>query len=518
LKIEGVIPINIINEIYLYIILGLLGGWAITTLLSRVRARSLLNRARFKLSRVEEEVRNRRRELELEKKEELHRIRAGFEKETREKSDELHKLSKRLIEREEAVDRRLLEMERKKRDIVAEEQRLEEEREKIRGLEIKRREELEKIAGISVAQAKRSLLDTIKKEAKEEAAQIIQKVEREARGTANKKARKIIATAIQRCAVDEVADTVISTLSLPNDEMKGRVIGREGRNIRTFEALTGVDLIVDDTPETVVISCFDPLRRKIAEISLERLIADTRIHPARIEEIVEKAKKDMEEIIHEEGQRAAFDMGISDLPTELINLLGRLKFRTSYGQNVLQHSKEVSYIASIMAAEVKADYIQAKRAGLLHDIGKAVDQEIEGSHALIGAHLAERYGESPEIVHAIAPHHEDRQTETTLAILIQASDAVSAARPGARKEVLEAYLKRIEELEEVAYSFAGINRAYAIQAGRELRIMVQPQEVNDERATELCRDIADKIEKELNYPGQIKITVIRELRSIEYAK
>lgn len=512
------IPINIINEIYLYIILGLLGGWAITTLLSRVRARSLLNKARFKLSRVEEEVRNRRREIELEKKEELHRIRASFEKETREKSDELHKLSKRLIEREETVDRRLLEMEGKRKEILVEEQRLEKEREKIRGLEIKRREELEKIAGISTAEAKRSLLDTIKKEAKEEAAQIIQKVEREAKETANKKARKIIATAIQRCAVDEVADTVISTLSLPNDEMKGRVIGREGRNIRTFEALTGVDLIVDDTPETVVISCFNPLRRKIAEISLERLIADTRIHPARIEEIVEKAKKDMEEILHEEGQRAAFDMGISDLPTQLINLLGRLKFRTSYGQNVLQHSKEVSYIASIMAAEVKADYIQAKRAGLLHDIGKAVDQEIEGSHALIGARLAERYGESPEIVHAIAAHHEDRQTETTLAILIQASDAVSAARPGARKEVLEAYLKRIGELEEIAHSFAGINRAYAIQAGRELRIMVQPQEINDERATELCREIANKIEKELNYPGQIKITVIRELRSIEYAK
>lgn len=477
-----------------------------------------MNKARYKLSRVEEEIRNRRREIELEKKEELHRIRASFEKETREKSDELRKLSKRLIEREEALDRRLLEIERKKSEVSAGEQRLEGEREKIRALQMKRREELEKIAGISTGEAKRSLLDSIKKEAKEEAAQIIQRVEREAKETANKKARKIIATAVQRCAVDEVADTVISTLSLPNDEMKGRVIGREGRNIRTFEALTGVDLIVDDTPETVVISCFDPLRRKIAEISLERLIADSRIHPARIEEIVEKAKKDMEEIIHEEGQQSAFDMGISDLPSELTDLLGKLKFRTSYGQNVLQHSKEVSYIASIMAAEVRADYTEAKRAGLLHDIGKAVDQEVEGSHALIGARLAERYGESPEIVHAIVAHHEDRQTETTLAILIQASDAVSAARPGARKEVLEAYLKRIEELEEIAHSFAGVSRAYAMQAGRELRIMVQPQEISDERAVDLCREIANKIEKELNYPGQIKITVIRELRSIEYAK
>ncbi len=478
----------------------------------------MLNKARYKLSRVEEEIRNRRREIDLEKKEELHRIRASFEKETKEKSDELHKLSKKLIEREEALDRRLQEIERKKSQISVDEERLEGEREKIKALEIKQRKELEKIAGISADQAKKSLLDTIKKEAKEEAIQIIQKVEREARETANKKARKIIATAVQRYSVEEVTDTVISTLSLPNDDMKGRVIGREGRNIRTFEALTGVDLIVDDTPETVVISCFDPLRRKIAEISLERLIADTRIHPARIEEIVEKAKKDMEEIIHEEGQRVAFDMRISDLPSELTDLLGRLKFRTSYGQNVLQHSKEVSYIASIMASEVKADYIQAKRAGLLHDIGKAVDQEIEGSHALIGARLAERYRESSEIVHAIAAHHEDRPAETTLAILIQASDAISAARPGARREVLEAYLQRIEELEQIAHSFAGVSKAYAIQAGRELRIMVQPEEISDEEAAELSRAITNKIEKKLSYPGQIKITVIRELRSIEYAK
>jgi len=502
----------------IYVLVGVMGGWVITTLITRLRTRSLLNRARDKLSQVEEEIRNRKREIELEKKEELHRVRAVFEQETKEKTDELHKLSRRLIEREEALDHRLQELEKKKKSIFSKEEELKKDKEEIKELEIKWRKEIEKASGISTEEAKKTLLETIKKEVKNEAAQIIQQVEKEARETANKKARKILATAIQRCAVDEASNSVISTLSLPNDEMKGRVIGREGRNIRAFEALTGVDLIVDDTPGTVIISCFDPLRRKIAEVSLERLVADTRIHPAKIEEIVEKTKKDIEEIIKEEGQRVAFDMGISDLPSELINLLGRLKFRTSYGQNVLQHSKEVSYIAGIIAAEIKADYVQAKRAGFLHDIGKAVDQEMEGSHALIGANLAERYRESPEIIHAIAAHHEDQVAETILAVLVQISDAISAARPGARKEVLEAYLKRIKDLEEITDSFEEVEKAYAIQAGRELRIMVHPQEVSDEAAAELSRELAHKIEKKLKYPGQIKITVIRELRAIEYAR
>jgi len=502
----------------IYVLVGVMGGWVITTLITRLRTRSLLNRARDKLSQVEGEIRNRKREIELEKKEELHRVRAVFEQETKEKTDELHKLSRRLIEREEVLDHRLQELEKKKKSIFSKEEELKKAQEKTKELEIKWREELEKVSGISAEEAKKILLETIKKEVKNEAAQIIQQVEKEARETANKKARKILATAIQRCAVDEASNSVVSTLSLPNDEMKGRVIGREGRNIRAFEALTGVDLIVDDTPETVVISCFDPLRRKIAEVSLERLVADTRIHPARIEEIVEKTKKDIEEMMKEEGQRIAFDMGIPDLPSELTNLLGKLKFRTSYGQNVLQHSKEVSYIAGIIAAEIKADYVQAKRAGLLHDIGKAVDREMEGPHALIGANLAERYGESPNIVHAVAAHHEDQVAETTLAVLVQISDAISAARPGARKEVLEAYLKRIEDLEKIADSFEKVEKAYAIQAGRELRIMVHPQEVSDEAAAELSRELAHKIEKKLKYPGQIKITVIRELRAIEYAK
>lgn len=507
-----------INLLLILMLVGVIGAWVITTLITRIKTDSLLEKAKERLSQVDEEVEKKRREIELEKKEELHRIRSAFERDTKEKRDELHQLSKKLIEREEVLDHRLEELEQRRKRILAEEEELEKDKEMIKELQIKWKEELEKVAGISTEEAKRSLLESIKKEAKNEAAQIIQQVEKEARETANKKAREILATAIQRCAVDEATNSVISTLTLPNDEMKGRVIGREGRNIRTFEALTGVDLIVDDTPETVVISCFDPLRRKIAQVSLERLVADSRIHPARIEEIVEKTKKDIEEITQEEGQRAAFDIGISDLPSELTNLLGKLKYRTSYGQNVLQHSREVAYIASIIAAEIKADYGKAKRAGLLHDIGKAVSQETKGPHALIGAHLAEQYGESASVVHAVAAHHEDQTAKSILAILIQIADAISAARPGARKEVLEAYLKRIEELEQIANSFPGVENAYAIQAGRELRIIVHPQEITDGDANELSRNIAQQVEKKLKYPGQIKITVIRELRATEYAK
>lgn len=507
-----------INLLLILMLVGVIGAWVITALITRIKTESVLEKAKKRLSQVDEEVEKKRREIELEKKEELHRIRSAFERDTKEKRDELRQLSKKLIKREEVLDHRLEELEQRRKRILAEEGELEKDKEMIKELQIKWKEELEKVAGISTEEAKRSLLESIKKEAKNEAAQIIQQVEKEARETANKKAREILATAIQRCAVDEATDSVISTLTLPNDEMKGRVIGREGRNIRTFEALTGVDLIVDDTPETVVISCFDPLRRKIAQVSLERLVADSRIHPARIEEIVEKTKKDIEEITQEEGQRAAFDIGISDLPSELTNLLGKLKYRTSYGQNVLQHSREVAYIASIIAAEIKADYGKAKRAGLLHDIGKAVDQEVKGPHASIGAHLAEQYGESASVVHAIAAHHEDQTAKTILAILIQIGDAISAARPGARKEVLEAYLKRIEELEQIANSFPGVENAYAIQAGRELRIIVHPQEITDGDANELSRNIAQQVEKDLRYPGQIKITVIRELRATEYAK
>jgi len=502
----------------LYTLVGILVGGTVVILWSRFKAGSLLNKAQRKLSQVEEEIRVKRREADLEKKETIHKIRTEFEKETREKRDELHKLSERLIEREGGLDQRIRELEQKRKEVKEKEEKIGEKEKQIEELETQYRIKLEEVAGISSEEAKRILLETIKKEAKEEAIQIIQEVERNAREIANKKARMIIATAIQRCSVDQVADAAISIVPLPNEEMKGRVIGREGRNIRTFEALTGVDLIVDDTPEAVVISCFDPLRRKIAAVSLERLIADSRIHPARIEEIVEKAKKEIEELIKEEGQRVTFDMGISDLSFELTELLGKLKFRTSYGQNVLQHSREVSYIASIMATEIGIDQKLAKRAGLLHDIGKAVDQEIEGPHALIGARLAKRYGENPEVIHAIAAHHEDEIAETTLAVLVQAADAISASRPGARKEVLEAYLKRIETLEKIANSFSGVDKAYAIQAGREIRIIVQPNRINDKETTVLSQEIATKVEKELSYPGQIKVTVIRELRAVEYTK
>jgi len=507
-----------INPNLIYVLLGILGGWAVATLVSMARARSLLNEAQKKLAQVEEEIKGKRREIELEKREELHRVRAEFEKETRLKREELGKLAKGLTERQETLDRRVEKVEKDSVELLSKERSLEEKKEQIKIFEDKCKRELERIAGISSEEAKKILLDNIKKEAKEEANQIIQKAEREAKEVAGRKARETIAVAIQRLAVDEVVESTVSAVALPNDEMKGRVIGREGRNIRTFEALTGVDLIVDDTPETVVISCFDPLRRKIAEVSLQRLISDTRIHPARIEEIVGKAKKDVEEIVKEEGRRATFDMGISDLPSELVNLVGKLKFRTSYGQNVLEHSKEVSYIGGILAAELGVDPAQAKRAGLLHDIGKAVDQEVEGPHAVIGSRLVKRYGEDPTVVRAVAAHHEDEPATSILAVLIQAADAISAARPGARREVLEAYLERLENLEEIANSFPGVDRAYAIQAGREVRIIVHSEQVNDEEAERLSREISGRIEKELTYPGQIKVTVIREHRAVEYAK
>lgn len=509
---------------------GLTGGWAVTTfLLNRVRAKSLLNKAQLELSHAEEEIRDKkkraeeeisgeRREFNLEKKEKLHQLRADFEKETREKSKELHKLSETLIRREESLERQVVEIEKGKEKLTTEKQKLEKEKKEIKTLGVKQKEELERIAGMSSDEAKKELLETVKKEAQQEAAQIIQKVEREAKETAAEKAREIVAIAIQRCAVDEVTDATVSTVSLPDDEMKGRVIGKEGRNIKAFEALTGVDLIVNDTPEAVVISCFDPLRRKIAEMSLKRLIADGRIQPARIEDVVEEAKKDMERIVHREGQHAAFEIGISDLHSELIDLLGRLKFRTSYGQNALEHSKEVASISGMMTAELDIDSVQAKRAGLLHDIGKAVSQESNGSHALDGAKLAEKYGESPEVVHAIEVHHEDKEIDTLLARLVQAADAISAARPGARRETLEKYLKRVKEMEDIAYSFDGVKTAYAIRSGRELRIMVRPKEIDDWQAEQLSREIAAEIEKKQSFPGQIKVTVIRELRSTDYAK
>lgn len=505
-------------EVLIWIGVALGAGWAMSSLLSWARANSLLNQAKKKLSTAEEEIKNRKREIELERREELQRIRSEFEKLTEEKRKKLDQLERRLLEREENYEKRFMELKRKEEENLRVREELREEKRRLEEIEKRQREELEKIAGLSTQEAKKILLENIKKEVKEEASLLIKEAEERAKEEANKKARMIISTAIQRCAVDQVAESCVSTVSIPSDEMKGRIIGREGRNIRTFEALTGVDLIVDDTPEAVVISCFDPLRRKIAEIALQRLISDGRIQPARIEEVVEKAKKEVEEVIEEEGKKVMFEMGLLRLAPQVVNLLGRLRFRTSYGQNVLEHSKEVAYLAGIMAAELGEDLSLARRAGLLHDIGKATDHEPEGSHAAIGAEIARKCGESTEVVEAILAHHEEKEATSVLSVLIQAADALSASRPGARREALEAYLKRLEKLEEIAYSFPGVEKSYAIQAGREIRIIVQPTQVDDATALDLCREIAGRIQRELSYPGQIKVTVIRETRAVEYAK
>lgn len=461
---------------------------------------------------------SKKREMLLEAKEEIHKSRTEYEREVKERRADLQKQERRLQQKEESLDKKLDLHEKREEDLNKKVAAVAAEREEVALIKKSQLEMLEKISGLSQHEAKDYLLKNIESEVRHEAAMKIKEIEAQLKDEADQKAREIISTAIQRCAADHVAEATVSVVPLPNDEMKGRIIGREGRNIRTLETLTGVDLIIDDTPEAITVSSFDPVRREIARLALEKLIADGRIHPTRIEDMVEKARKEVDHTIKQEGERATFETGIHNLHPELIKLLGRQKYRTSYGQNVLNHSIEVAHIAGLLASELGVDVTLAKRAGLLHDLGKSVDHEMEGSHVQLGVELARKYKESAQVIHAIEAHHGDVEAKTIVACLVQAADAISAARPGARRENVENYIRRLEKLEELTSSFPGVEKAYAIQAGREIRIMVKPEEVTEENMILLAHDVAKKIEAELEYPGQIKVNVIRETKAVDYAK
>ncbi|MBP6941271.1 MAG: ribonuclease Y [Syntrophorhabdaceae bacterium] len=465
------------------------------------------------------------REASIQAKDIVLQAKNELEQETKARRQELQNTERRLAQKEgnldkkiELIDKKEDDLSKKDRETLQKQSLLDTKIREHENLIIKGKERLEKISGLTGEEAKKMLMQAMEDEAKYESMKIIKKIEEEARERADKKAKEIIAFAIQRYAGDYVGEDTVSVVSLPNEEMKGRIIGREGRNIRALEAATGVDIIIDDTPEAVILSCFNPIRREVARISIERLISDGRIHPARIEEIVSKVAEEMEEKIKDSGEQAVFDLGVHNVHPEIIKLLGRLKFRSSYAQNIYQHSLEVAFICGAIASELRLNPKDAKRAGLLHDIGKAVDHEIEGSHATIGADLAKKYGENEEIVHSILAHHEDVETTSLLDVIVQAADALSGARPGARREMLETYIKRLEELERIANSFQGVEKSYAIQAGREIRIVVNSEKISDDSINVISRDIAKKIETDLSYPGQIKVVVIRETRSIEYAK
>ena len=459
-----------------------------------------------------------KREALLEAKEETIRMKNESEKETRERRNEVQRYEKRVLSKEEAIDKKAEALERRETSLTAKEEDLKKKRAEAERLLGQRVQELERISGLTSEQAKDYLLKTVEDEVKIDTAKLYKELESKAKEDAGKKAKEYVVTAIQRCAVDYVAETTLSVVQLPSDEMKGRIIGREGRNIRTLETMTGVDLIIDDTPEAVILSGFDPIRREVARIALEKLIVDGRIHPTRIEEMVEKAQKEVEAIIREEGESACLEIGVHGIHPELVKLLGRMKFRTSYGQNALKHSIEVAHLAGFLAGEVGVDVRLAKRAGLLHDIGKSIDHEMEGSHVQIGADLCRKYKESAVIVNAVEAHHGDVEPETLIAAIVQAADTISAARPGARRETLETYTKRLKQLEDITNSFKGVDKSFAIQAGREIRIMVVPEQVSDSEMVLLARDIAKQIETELEYPGQIKVSLIRESRVVDYAK
>jgi ribonuclease Y len=470
------------------------------------------------LKQAKKEAEDKKKEIVISAKEEAHKILMQAEKELKERRTELQKIEKRILQKEENLEKKEEFLEKKEKEIKEIEEEIKENKIKAEKMLENASKELEKIAELTKEEARKLLLKNIEDEIRLEAAKLVKEIEQQAKEEAERKAREIVSLAIQKCAVDQMVESSVSVVQLPSDEMKGRLIGREGRNIRTFETLTGVDLIVDDTPEAVVISCFDPVRREIARIALEKLIKDGRIQPARIEEVVEKSRQEIEEKIMEEGKNAVLKVGIGGIHPELVKLLGKLYYRTSYGQNVLLNSIEAAFLAGTIASELGVDVMLAKRAALLHDIGKAVTAEVEGPHALIGAEIASRYGESKGVVHAIAAHHGEEDPQTIEAVIVQVADAISAARPGARRETWETYVKRLEKLEQLADSFPGVEKAYAIQAGREIRIMVKPEEIDDFAAMRLAKEISEKIENELQYPGQIKIVVIRETRAIEYAK
>ena len=461
---------------------------------------------------------NKKREMLLEAKEEIHKSRSEYEREVKERRAEVSKQERRLQQKEETLDKKIDLHEKKEDELAKRIAAIDKKQEEVESLKRSQMEVLEKISGLTQEEAKAYILKGVEENVRHETAMKIKEIEAQMKEEADQTAREIIATAIQRCAADHAAETTVSVVPLPNDEMKGRIIGREGRNIRTLETITGVDLIIDDTPEAVIVSAFDPIRREVARIALEKLIADGRIHPARIEEMVDKAKREVDNQIREAGEQAIFETNMHGIHHELVKLLGRMRYRTSYGQNVLQHSIEVSHLAGLMAAELGADVQLAKRAGLLHDIGKAVDHELEGTHVELGVEMAKRYHEPPEVIHCIAAHHNDVEPQTVEAVLIQAADAISAARPGARRESIENYIRRLEKLEEISNSFPGVEKSFAIQSGREVRIMVKPEDISDEGTYVLAREIAKRIENELEYPGQIKVNVIRETRCTEFAK
>ena len=459
-----------------------------------------------------------KREASLEVKEETIKARHDFEKETKERRAELQKYEQRVLSKEETVEKKATVLERKEQSLTAKEKNIDTEKAQLQELQAKHLQELERISGLTSDQAKEQLLSAVKEDLRHEPALYVKEMETRAKEDARKKAKEYVVNAIQKCAVDHVAETTISLVQLPNDEMKGRIIGREGRNIRSIENATGVELIIDDTPEAVVLSSFNPVRREIARIALEKLIVDGRIHPARIEEMVEKATKEVETMMREEGEAATLELGVHGIHPELVRLLGRMKFRTSYGQNALKHSMEVAQLSGLLAAEIGVDVRMAKRAGLLHDIGKSIDHEVEGSHVELGVNLCKKYKENPIVINAVASHHRDEEPESLIACLVQAADAISAARPGARSETLESYTTRLKQLEEIADSFQGVDKTFAIQAGREIRVMVVPEQISDDDMILLARDISNQIEENLDYPGQIKVNVIRESRVVDYAK